>query len=239
MNVIVTTPDVTLFVAAVRERLADLSEEEREELVGGLDADMSDWVSERGVESLPEPAAYAAELRTAAGFTPEATTRPTRSRRDGLMAWMDRGAGTWTCWVDSRDHLGLPALATSLRPVWWVGRSLCAVALACEIWGARGTFGFTSTRALLAVVAVLGSVLLGLWWPTSAARRSLLLRLALVALNVFAVAMVPVAYGRLFEAHSWVYDSTYSSSAASGSDGLAFNGERSPTSTPTTLRASR
>src|SRR6201999_4089867 len=119
MNTIITTPDVKLFVAAVREHLTDLTEEEREELVGGLEGDMSDLVAERGVDALPEPAEYAAELRSAAGFTAVASsrTRSARDRRDRVMAWMDRGTATWNRWVDTGDHLGLPEFATSLRPV--------------------------------------------------------------------------------------------------------------------------
>ncbi len=79
MNSILTTPEIRLYVRAVRERLEDLTEEEREELVGGLDADLNDLVEERGIDALPDPGEYARELRTAAGFDPE--MRPVRTRR--------------------------------------------------------------------------------------------------------------------------------------------------------------
>jgi hypothetical protein len=68
MNDVITaehTADVRRFVVAVREHLSDLTEEEREELVGGLDADMSDLVAEQGVGSLPDPDGYASERRAA------------------------------------------------------------------------------------------------------------------------------------------------------------------------------
>ena len=63
--------DVTAFVAAVRSRLADLTEEEREELLGGLEADLSERLAEGEAElgaGLGDPVAYAAELRAAAGL---------------------------------------------------------------------------------------------------------------------------------------------------------------------------
>lgn len=225
MNTIVTTPDVKLFVRAVREHLADLSEEEREELVGGLEGDMSDLVEERGVDALPEPSAYARELRAAAGFAPEGEARARRGRRDRVMAWMDRGTTTWGDWSHTGDHLRLPAFATALQPVWWLLRGLCAAALACEIWGAQDIYGFTSGRALVAGVAVLGSIALGLWWPASSVRRSLLLRLALVALNALAVLMIPTTVDRFFVAQSWLYDYADDSTVASETDPLWFNGE--------------
>ncbi|CAN5620112.1 hypothetical protein BH10ACT10_BH10ACT10_28780 [soil metagenome] len=59
-------PQVAAFVAAVRGRLADLTEEEREELIGGLEADLSERLSE-GEADLGDPAAYAAELRGGGG----------------------------------------------------------------------------------------------------------------------------------------------------------------------------
>jgi hypothetical protein len=225
MNIILSTPDVKLFVAAVRERLRDLTEEEREELVGGLEGDMSDLVAELGVDALPEPSGYARELRSAAGFAPEAAPRRTSTRRhDAVIAWMDRGTATWTQWVDSGDHIRLPAFATALRPVWWVLRGLGAAALACEIWGSQDIYGFTSSRALVAGVAVLASVVLGLWWPTSPARRSLLLRLALVVLNVFALCMLVVAYQRFFESKTWMNEAIDQTTYYEPQEGLAFNG---------------
>ncbi|MCW2853652.1 MAG: hypothetical protein JWM84_3316, partial [Nocardioides sp.] len=69
-------PEVEAFVADVRARLADLSDDEREELLGGLEADLSDQVAD-GAVVLVDPAAYAAELRAAAGL-PERT--PARRR---------------------------------------------------------------------------------------------------------------------------------------------------------------
>ena len=209
MNTIITTPDVKLFVTAVRDHLTDLSEEEREELVGGLEGDMSDLVEERGVEALPEPAEYAAELRSAAGFPEVAARGRTRPRElpGRVTAWLDRVAATWRRWVERNEHLGLPALAQSLRPVWWVLRALCAAALVVEMAATQDVYGFTGTRALLALVAVVISVQIGrgAWWPGNMLSRSLALRLAIIGLNLFAIVLIPVMAERFLMTPAWLY----------------------------------
>ncbi len=67
--------EVDAFVAEVERRLADLTAEERDELVGGLRADLADRLADHDGPEPPEqvlgdPASYAAELRAAAGFPP-------------------------------------------------------------------------------------------------------------------------------------------------------------------------
>jgi hypothetical protein len=198
-TVLVHTPEVRAFVAAVRSRLGDLTEEEREELVGGLDADMSDLVAERGLEALPDPVAYVAELRSAAGFSTEAAAPPGAARQR-VMAWLDRGGATWNRWVVAGDHFGLPAFAQSLRPAWWVLRALCATALFTEVFLGQGfVVGFTFERTVIALLAVVVSVQIGrgAWWPGTRLRHSLDLRLAVAVLNVFAVLLLPVMFNRL------------------------------------------
>jgi hypothetical protein len=135
MNTILTTPDVRLFVRAVRERLEDLTEEEREELVGGLDADINDLVQERGVDALPDPGEYARELRSAAGFEPE--MRPGRGQRNvsaRVTAALDAAHARWDALVT-----GLPGdpwgLVQALRPAWWLLRVWVALELVDLLWG--------------------------------------------------------------------------------------------------------
>lgn len=219
-------PEVGQFVRAVRARLTDLSEEEREELVGGLDADMGDLVADRGVHALPDPAEYAAELRSAAGFTAVAATsrRGPRDLRDRTMAWLDRRAVAWDRWVDTGDHLGLPEFAHALLPVWWVVRALCATALVTELFMDQGIFGFTLDRALVALVAIVLSVQLGrgAWRVGELIRRSLTARLVLVALNVLAIVVLPLMLNRFLVAQTWAYadDSYYDPSG----EALTFQG---------------
>jgi len=217
-----TRPEVRDFVRAVRARLVDLTDEEREELVGGLDADMGDLVAERGVDALPDPAAYATELRSAAGFTPE-TAAPRGQLRDRTMVWLDRGGATWGRWTETGDHLGVPAFLHTLRPAWWVLRALCATALVAELFGSQGPFGLTFGLLLLAAAFTTVSVQIGrgAWWPGTMLARSLTLRVLLIALNIFAVLMLPVMFNRFLaqqETYYGVDEPTYPGT------GLAMNG---------------
>ena len=220
--------EVSRFVGSVRRRLGDLTEEEREELVGGLDADMSDLVAERGVEALPDPEDYAAELRLAAGFGPPAPARDRRSARELMMAWLDRGSASWNRWADTGEHLGIPELATTLRPVWWVVRALCATALVTEIYGNQAIYGLTPRRALLAAVLVLVSVQLGRGsrWTGYLLRRSLLLRLLLIGANVLAVVALPTTFNRFLGEQSFADQAYYGAPAYGGASDslLSFRG---------------
>jgi hypothetical protein len=237
MNTKSITPNVTVFVAAVRQRLVDLTEEEREELVGGLEGDMSDLVSERGVEALPEPAAYAAELRAAAGFAAEAdaTGRRTLSTWARVERVLDASAERW-----DRFAGGLPGspweLLVSLRPVWWVLRAWIALQLVDLLWGSGSyNYGLSPIPSLmgwglpLLVVAVTGSVLIGLGklWP-GPGRSGLGGRLVLLALNVLAISLLWVTLGSVYtpgKAALWGGDMGSSGSVGAVTHGLVFNGE--------------
>lgn len=231
MNQLVTTPDVKLFVAAVREHLADLSDDEREELVGGLEGDMSDLVAERGAEALPEPAAYAVELRAAAGFDPVApvVARPALGLRvsDVLDAAHDR----WDALVT-----GLPGrpweLLVALRPVWWVFRAWLALSLLDLLWGRGSTgIGLGVVPSLgpwswpLLVVAVVGSVLVGLGrvWPGRGGAGG---RVVLLLLNALALLVAPVCltgYTSAADVDGW-YGGV--AGAATYSEGLVQDGRQ-------------
>lgn len=200
MNSILTTPEIRLFVRAVRERLEDLTEEEREELVGGLEADLNDLVEDRGVEALPEPADYARELRTAAGFDPE--MRPVRTHRTPgarVTAVLDSSRSRWDALVS--DLPGDPwGLAQALRPAWWVLRAWVALQLVDLLWGSGSyNLGLSPIPSLQGwgwpalAVAALASVQVGRGrlWP-GRPRGGALSRLLLLALNVLAVACLPV-----------------------------------------------
>lgn len=226
MNHVLLTPDVRLFVAAVREHLADLTEEEREELVGGLEGDMSDLVTERGAEALPEPAAYAAELRTAAGFDPETARRgePLAQRVHDLL---DAAHARWDGLVE-----GLPGrpweLLVALRPVWWVFRAWVALSLVDLVWGGGSIgVGLSVVPSLdlltwpLLVLAVLGSVLVGLKrvWPGrgGAAGRGMLLLLNAVA--VLAAPACLASYTSAAEVDGW-----YAGQSVAVPEGLSQDG---------------
>lgn len=184
-------PEVSAFLARVRAHLTDLTEEEREELLDGLEADLSEQL-EAG-DPLPEPASYAAELRAAAGVT--VRTRPRRATlrphevldrtREEWLAWMAHNGATRQAW----------AVVAQLRPAWWALRAWVAVTLLDQLVGPWEyvtlwpTLGLPPVGPLLLVVAVVISVLIGQGklWPGSGPDRPTVARVVLLALNALAV----------------------------------------------------
>ena len=88
------------FVAAVRRHFADLDPEEREELLGGLEADIADLVAERGPGALGDPDAYAAELRAAAGPAVRRSGRPRPVAGVGVERCSTRARRRWDAGCD-------------------------------------------------------------------------------------------------------------------------------------------
>ena len=186
-------PEVVAFVAQVRLRLADLSEDEREELTGGLEADLSE--QHAAGDPLPDPTAYAAELRAAAGLparargrhrhAPERAARPARVRGSSAAS---RACPAWS-------------LVVTLRPAWWVLRAWIAVTLLDQLVGGWEyvtlwpTLYVPGLGLLVLLAAVVVSVLIGQGrlWPGSGPDRPAYARVLLLALNAFAV-VVPLTF---------------------------------------------
>ena len=204
-----TRPDVRGFVDRVRARLADLNEEEREELVGGLEADLAELVSDGGsVSELGDPRAYADELRAAAGF--DAGTRsPAPARRpvgQAFTGWLDALADTWRESMQAPALRGTWSVLVTLRPVWWVLRAWVALELFDYAFG-NGRDGLDLVPTLSAPpmdlvllgAAIVGSVAVGQGrlWPGSHAGSSPVSRVVLLALNVIAVLAVLFAVPQL------------------------------------------
>lgn len=227
-------PEVDAFVVEVERRLADLSAEERDELVGGLRADLSERLAEHAgpespAEVLGDPAAYAAELRTAAGFSSVAAVRRDRRPIAAVVGeWLDSGKRTWEELVDKVPG-GPREFLESLRPVWWVLRAWVAWMLLQDMvrGGSRVSYGVDWLAIL--VVLVIGSVQLGRGAGRVARVRShAAARLALIGLNLLAICLLPSAVDRAGngiaydKAEQWGYGD-FGSMEEPGV-GLMFNG---------------
>jgi hypothetical protein len=190
-------PEVRDFVDRIRASLADLDADEQQDLTAGLEADLTDLVDERGPEALGDPAAYARELRVAAGHPAEMRALPGgRGFRGAVMDAVDSAHASWDRLLDSLP--GDPrGFLTSLQPAWWVVRGGVAWMV---VQGVQGPTLMTTTPWLvLLVVCVALSVQIGRrsWGLDGLLGTSVLARLALLGLNVFALCMTPGAVDTL------------------------------------------
>lgn len=223
--------DVAAYVEEVRRCFADLSPDERDELTGGLEADLTERLHETPAAgdlrtAFGDPRQYADELRAAAGLD-----RPTSSSR---VLWTLPDAERLRQWWEPRAaEPGAHAVLTffaALRPVWWVLRGWIAVQT-LDFWfggwphdwlpGFHGSAG----GFLLLVAAVIGSVQMGRgrWWPGTVSTGWP--RWLFVAANVFAVAMIPAVISQLPTSHdvSWATRAYYRAQPA-GQPGLRMHG---------------
>jgi hypothetical protein len=208
-------PEVQEFLDAVRTQLADLDPDEQRDITEGLEADLTDLVAERGRGALGDPVSYARELRAAAGLVPEMARRrtaavPVAARVHGLL---DAGRRQWR-----RATVALPGdsadLLTVLQPVWWVLRGWVAVEMAA-MWLGDWSLTIVPGGELPGVVAVLVGVALsiqlgrGRLWPADGWHRLVVLRVLLLGLNCFAVAMIPVVLNGLDHGKNAMLDAAY------------------------------
>jgi hypothetical protein len=183
------SPEVDRFVNRVRAEFIDLSPEEREELLGDLNADVTDLVAEHGFAALGDPVAYAAELRAAAGLGPGVTVTDRGMRRHLLEEWLDQNRDSLLGRLNTGVWAGPWLVVLALRPVWWVIRAWLAWWLVLENF-TSGTiellsFSFLSFPIVGLLVAVVLSVLIGLqkMWPGGGGIGA---RVLLIGLNTFA-----------------------------------------------------
>jgi hypothetical protein len=155
-------PDVEAYLAAVRDELADLRPNERDDLLAEVEASLHDAAEESDAPiaaRLGPPADFAAELRAAAGLAPD-TAPPSSPRRDRLA----------TAWRSPRTA-SLKRVLVELAPIWWVARAYVVVALvawAFDVdWSITAPFvptvgiggpGSAGTGLLLLAIAVALSV---------------------------------------------------------------------------------
>lgn len=190
MTVIETpSPRAEWYVESVRQALADLPDDERDELLNDVESHVAEVSSEAGdelVARLGPPDAFAAELRAAAGLP---------AFEPGSLSSRDR-LGTV---VESIRELLRPlAPVVELVPAWWVLRGYVA-AVVLSVWIGNGwpsgwlpELGPTLVSLVMLGAFVAGSSWLGLRVRNRELRRPA--RLALAATNLVAViAIIPVA----------------------------------------------
>lgn len=207
--------EINLYVFAVRAALGDLPESLRDELLEDLPEHLAEVLAE-GVGSLTDrlgsPEAYAAELRSTAGFVGGFPDPPKphqlRETRDQILRVLrvaDGRVGPLFGYAHASEFLVL------LRPAWWVLRGyLAAMALAWMLddsgqpIGLLPRIGGSEVIALLLLAAgVLGSIWLG-------RRRFALATWPRLALYAGSVILVLVALGGFLNADSTSRGSYYS-----------------------------
>ncbi len=222
-----TDIDIVAFASQVRRHLDDLPTDDVEELVDGLEADLMDQAADSGDSfSLPDAAAYAEELRAAAGFAPRAErTRRPRFRRVRRLRSLLRAR-----WEAVREHpFAVPVLAfaVSLRPVWWLFRGWVVFAIVGPMLGATevivglpwSAWGWFLLLALLVVSVQWGR---GRWTPRQWIGR---LRKAVTVIVIVAAPFVMMAAANSVQLALYVYGPrTYYEDTTT--PGLAVDGVR-------------
>ena len=154
MTTTTMSTEITQFAERVRAELADLPDDDLEDLTDGLEADLAESLDEDPTRELPDPVAYAIELRTAAGLPPRAEPgRGVGGAFRGMTGGL-RAAGHQT----AESLRGNPVtgavldFAAALRPVWWVLRAWVIFWLVAAFFGSEA-----------------GLAPQGLWWVVLAA----------------------------------------------------------------------
>jgi hypothetical protein len=225
------SPTVVEFAAAVRAALSDLTIDEVDELTDGLEADLTDRLSDPDASKLDDPAAYAEELRAAAGMPHRAVARGTGSLtwqsvtealreapREVAQAFREFGATH-----PSLAHLR--AFFVSLRPLWWLFRAAVVTSLVVNIVSPGWWAPINAATLLVGIAALVLSVQFGRGkWLPYAWMRGLLL-----ALNVILILAAPfIAIGEATAINNGAYSQRYADESANdlSNTGLLENGNQ-------------
>ncbi len=165
------------YAAAVRRHLDHLSPEQREELTGGLEADLAEALGDRSDGTAPAdltavfgpPAAYAEELCRAAGLPVHAERSGPRSLGSVLLApWTTLRSQAEEGVAELRKTSwgpGLEEFVLTLRPVGWVVRGWAVIAALGVVLGLGGqgsylpaVFPTNLGHALVMLAAVVVSI---------------------------------------------------------------------------------
>jgi hypothetical protein len=233
MSTTTVRADIAAFAAAVRSHLDDLPADDVDELVDGLEADLSDQAAEADdAFEIPDAASYAAELRAAAGLGERVAPAP-KTRRALVSRW--RGARASVVSTLRSYALGAWVLDTllALRPVWWVLRAAVLYLVLVPFLGISRPLGNDMVDRVIALwsgpaPALLLAALLvvsiqwgrGLWLPTRWMRG------LKVGVSIIAVLASPLLLVTVGDARDAVFSARVGYQGPSYTPGLAVDGER-------------
>lgn len=221
--------DISAFAAAVRAELDDLPADEVDDLLDGLEADLSEQAEDSGEAFvLPDAATYSAELRAAAGL-PERNGRAAKVPVREQLERARRAAATRI--RSSRYGSATLDLLVSLRPVWWIARGvafyLIVVSLTVPFTGRADYVPANVVAWVLIAALVLVSIQWGrgMWLPRRWVRglRSVL-NVAATIVTAIALIAAPTVLPQYFTSQAYAnYAVTYPDTSQPG---LVLDGER-------------
>ncbi|MEQ6896171.1 hypothetical protein [Microbacterium sp. KR10-403] len=219
---------IAAFAAAVRTELRDLPADEVDDIVDGLESDLAEQAAEHGDGfELPDAAAYAAELRQAAGL-PE---RPSgMTARQALGAQL-RSIGDRTVRGirSSRIGSGLLDFAVALRPIWWIARGwmlYVLVLLVLRVFlGLSVDVPIPMSGAAIAILVVM--VVVSIQWGRGRWRPWAWTRVGLIVVSTVTAVMLPFVIGiAIGQVQSWQRDASAGYVYDQAPPGLAVDGQR-------------
>lgn len=175
------------FAAAVREHLADLPEAELDELLDGLQADLSERLADG--DELGDPVRYADELRQAAGLpAPDAAAGrgKKKSRKTMRERWTVGRERAAAFWASSPGKRAVRDFTLSLKPVWWVIRGLVLAQLLLAFVGQ----GFGRDLNPLSFLVMFALVVTSVQWGRGEWASKRWARVTRTVAQVIAVALV-------------------------------------------------
>lgn len=217
MTTSTVAPEIIAFAQGVREALADLPADEVDDLTDGLEADLAESLAEDLRRTLPDPVAYAVELRLAAGLPMREA--PTRGGvfsslvdvlRDAQIGATQAVHGNPIV-VAVVDFLGV------LQPMWWIVRAWLATWLLAAFFGMERRFWFDGAWW----VVLVGLMIVSVQWGRGRWGFPGLRALIVVGNLVAVVALLPA----INAAQSWGgdYNLGFDDGVAAGSNGEAVD----------------
>lgn len=226
--------DIHTFAAAVRAHLDDLPADEVDDLLDGLEADLSDQAAEAGDDfTLPDATTYAAELRAAAGL-PERTDTGT-VKRQPLSERLARMRGATSAQIRRNPAAAWTLdLVASFAPIWWILRAVVLyLFIAPFFWSGygwrSGSFSYLiGATQLPGIVLMTVLLLVSVQWGRGHWAPNRILRGIRTAVTVAALVLTPFTFIALTSSlQSMLWDSSVGASAAANfTPGLSVDGQR-------------